>query len=72
MKVLVYPLRLGMWDARDMMKAGRMCGVLLLKKGRGEWRIVLSSHDRNGENCKRMNGARKGNSFWEREVYYYF
>ena len=54
------------------MKAGRMCGVLLLKKGRGEWRIVLSSHDRNGENCKRMNGARKGNSFWEREVYYYF
>ena len=34
----------------------------LLKKGRGYTGLILSSHDRKGANCKRMNGTGKGNS----------
>ena len=30
--------------------------VALQKKGRGDWRLVLSSHDMNGRSCRRMNG----------------
>ena len=39
-------LQSGMWDARDMIKDRWRCGTLLLKKDRGDWVFVLSSHDR--------------------------
>ena len=38
----------GVGDARDGIKYGRRCGVLLHKKCRGDWGLVISSHDRNG------------------------
>ena len=45
-----------------MGKDGRRCGVPLLKKGRGHWELVLSSHDRKGGTYKRMHGGGKGKS----------
>ena len=35
--------------------------AFLFKKGKGNWGLVLSSHDRKGENGKCMNGAGEGN-----------
>ena len=40
----------------------------LLKKSRGDIRLVLSSHNRKGRNCKRMNGARNGSFVGARQV----
>ena len=37
-------------------------GTPLLKKGRGDSGLVISSHDRKGASCKWMNGTREGNS----------
>ena len=51
-----------MWNARDMGKEGGMCGNPLFKKGRGDWRLVISCHDRNGGSCIRINGAGAGKS----------
>ena len=51
-----------MWDLRDM-KKNRRYESPLLKKGRGEWGLVLSSHDRKAGSCKSMNGAGKGKSY---------
>ena len=45
-----------------MRKDGRRCEASLLKKVSGDWGSVLSSHDRKGGNCKRMNGGGKGKS----------
>ena len=45
-----------------MRKYGRKCGAPLFKKVRGEWGLVPSSHDRNGESSKRMNGGGKEKS----------
>ena len=49
-----------------MIKSGRICkkavySALLFKKGRGDMGLVLSFHDRKGENGKCMNGFGKGN-----------
>ena len=38
-------------------------GAPLLKKGRWGWGLVLSSYDRKGEGCQRMNEARYRKSF---------
>ena len=35
-----------------MRKYGRICGAPLLKKVRGNWRLVLSSHDRKGKSSR--------------------
>ena len=37
-----------MWGVRERRKDGWRYGVLLCKRGRGDWRLALSSHDRNG------------------------
>ena len=39
-------------------------GLLSIKRAEeeGAWRLVLSSHDKNGESCRRMDGAGKGKS----------
>ena len=55
-------LRSGMWDARVMRKDRRRYETRILKKYRGDWGLVLSSHYRKGRSCKRMNGGRKGKS----------
>ena len=49
-----------MWDTRDMIKVGQMCGVPLLKKGRRDWRLVLFCHDMKGRNCKKGTMLGKG------------
>ena len=53
-------LRSRVWDARSRIKHGRLCGNPH-KKGRGEWRLILSSHGGIGGKYKR-NGAVKGKS----------
>ena len=42
-------LRSWVWDERDRRKYERRCGVSLHKKSRGNWGLVLSFHDMNGE-----------------------
>ena len=51
-----------MSDARNMRKDGRRYWASLLKKGRGDCGLVLSSHGRKGGGCKWMNGAAKEKS----------
>ena len=55
-------LSVGVLDAKERRKYGRNCGVLLHRKDRGARGSVLSSDDKNGESCKRMNGIGKGKS----------
>ena len=69
--VLIGLLRSGMWNARDMIKRGRMYGAPHLKKDREDWGLVLSSHNRKEGNCRRMNDARKGSFCREKKVYYW-
>ena len=52
----------GVLDARDWKKYGRISGVLFHWKDRGDWGLVLSSHDRNGGSYNGMIGAGKWKS----------
>ena len=49
-----------MWDARDRKKDRN--AVPLQRKGKGDYRLVISFHDRNEGSCRRMNGTGKGKS----------
>ena len=49
-------------------KNGRMHGIRVYNKGRGDRKLVLFFHDRNEASFRRMNGAGKGKScieWWE-------
>ena len=51
-----------MWDARNMIKVERRGGAPLFKKVRGDWELVLSSHDMKGGSCKMLKRSGKGKS----------
>ena len=46
-------------DVRSMRKHGRWYGVLLHRKSRWGYGLIVSSHDRNGGSYKSMNGVGK-------------
>ena len=54
------PSRSGVLDARNRRKHGRWCLVLLHRRSRGDYGLVLSSHDMNGGSYRRMNEVGKG------------
>ena len=55
-------IRSGVLNARVWRKYGRISGVLFRRKDRGDWGLVLSSHDRNRGSYNGMIGAGKGKS----------
>ena len=50
------------WRYEALLLKMKLSFPSVLKKDRWEWDLVLSSHDRKGERCKRMNGTGKEKS----------